>query len=92
MDHEHSQLAMNSISHAASMIQSAFQEAAGELARPAVIYRPTLSIDGNKWCALYGPNPMEGVCGFGDSPAEAMWDFDKNWYAKLPAAPTGKGE
>ncbi|MCW0104448.1 hypothetical protein [Burkholderia pseudomallei] len=38
------------------------------------------------WCALYGPNLMEGVCGFGDSPAEAMADFDKNWLAKIGEA------
>ena len=32
---------------------------------------------------MYGVNPMEGVCGYGESPAAAMLDFDKNWYATL---------
>lgn len=47
--------------------------------RPSVLFRPKLSRDGNQWCALYGDDLMEGVCGFGDSPAGAMTDFDKNW-------------
>lgn len=53
--------------------------------RPSTRYCPTLSIDGNMWCALYGENPMEGVCGFGESPDEAYADFDKQWVAKLPS-------
>lgn len=56
------------------------------MARPSVLYRPTVGRDGNKWCALYGPNLMEGVCGFGDSPAEAMADFDRNWVEKIGAS------
>lgn len=52
---------------------------------PSAVFRPSLSIDGNKWCALYGDNLQEGVAGFGDSPADAMWDFDRNWRAKLTA-------
>lgn len=28
---------------------------------------------------------QDGVAGFGDSPADAVWDFDRNWGAKLPA-------
>lgn len=50
---------------------------------PSVMYRPTLSIDGDKWCALYGNNLQEGVAGFGDSPAEAMQNFDAAWSKKL---------
>mgnify|MGYP003118711330 CR=1 FL=1 len=46
---------------------------------PHVLMRPTLSIDGNTWCALYGDNLRDGVAGFGGSPEEAMADFDKNW-------------
>lgn len=46
---------------------------------PSVLYRPILSRDGNKWCVLYGDNIAEGCCGFGDSPEEAMKDFNKNW-------------
>lgn len=46
---------------------------------PSVIYRPSLKIDGNKWCALYGESLEEGIAGFGDTPAEAMAEFDKAW-------------
>lgn len=52
-------------------------------AEPSAIYRPSLSIDGDKWCALYGDNLQDGVAGFGDSPAEAMNDFNREWHAKL---------
>lgn len=60
-------------------------ESIGEYAEPSSIFRPVLSIDGNQWCALYGDNLQDGVAGFGDSPALAMRNFNKNWHAKLPA-------
>ncbi len=52
---------------------------------PSVLYRPGLSIDGNQWCALYGENLQAGVAGFGDSPEEAMADFDRAFAKKLSA-------
>lgn len=55
-----------------------------EWVRPSVLFRPSISVDGNKWCALYGPDLAEGVAGFGDTPAEAMADFDKNWNTERP--------
>lgn len=72
------------LSHYADMASRAMQEAASEQMRPSVLMRPTLSIDGNKWCALYGDNIQDGVAGFGDSPNLAMYDFDKNWLTSLP--------
>ena len=57
-----------------------------ERTRICYMLKPKLSIDGDKWCALYGENLQDGVAGFGDSPAEAYKDFDKNWYAKLKEA------
>ena len=53
--------------------------------RPSAIYRPKLSMDGGKWCALYGDNLQEGCAGFGDSPELAMADFDKNFITKIGA-------
>lgn len=50
---------------------------------PHVLLRPAISIDRNQWCALYGENLQDGVAGFGDSPALAMEDFDRNWVASL---------
>ncbi len=79
-------------SHAIAMLQQEFSMAAHEMQRPSAIYRPTIAPDGTKWCALYGPNIMEGVSGFGDTPAEAMTDFDKNWVKRrTPFAIRAKG-
>lgn len=53
--------------------------AAIELRRPCVQFHPKLFKDGNRWCALYGENIQEGVCGFGDTPEMAMYAFDAAW-------------
>jgi hypothetical protein len=29
--------------------------------------------DGDKWCALIGPDPQRGVMGFGTTPVSALW-------------------
>jgi hypothetical protein len=72
---------------ASNAIQSVHQEmlnVACAMQTPSAIYRPNIGRCGNQWGALYGDNLQEGVAGFGDSPAAAMADFDKNWNAKLP--------
>lgn len=71
-------------SHARQMLQQEIATVGYEMARPSAIFRPALSIDGNKWCALYGENLQDGVAGFGDSPDEACTAFDKAWREKLP--------
>lgn len=93
LDLELQQCTMNAIAHEAQMAGAAVQQAAACFERPSAVFRPRLSIDGNQWCALYGDNLQDGVAGFGASPADAMWDFDKTWSAKLPpnAAITGAG-
>lgn len=68
---------------AANELRDAIIWVAEAQARPSVLYRPSLSIDGNKWCALYGENLQDGVAGFGDSPEEAMKAFDAEWREKL---------
>jgi hypothetical protein len=73
-------------SHAIACLQQEFSLAAYEMARPSTVLRPAISIDGNKWCALYGANLQDGVAGFGDSPAEAFAEFDKAWQARLGSA------
>ena len=61
--------------------------------RPSVMLRVVPKKDGDKWCALLGENLMEGVAGFGDSPNEAMWAFDKAWYETgHPEAADKRGE
>lgn len=47
--------------------------------RPSVLYRPNLTKDGNRWCALYGDNIQDGCAGFGDTPSAAMLAFDTAW-------------
>lgn len=90
MNDTYSQMAANAICHVASMVGEEVRATAGEYARPSVVWKPRLCVDGNQWCALLGDNLQDGVSGFGDSPAEAMWDFDKKWFAKLPGAPEKK--
>ena len=60
-----------------------WQIAASEQTRPCVVFKPALSRDGDHWCALFGENLADGVVAFGKSPSEAMYEFDKAWYAKL---------
>lgn len=83
LDQDRQDIAMNAICHAAEMAKAAIDDAAQAASRPSVLYRPSLSIDGNQWCALYGENLQDGVAGFGSSPANAMADFDRNWWAAL---------
>ncbi|MGO4763852.1 hypothetical protein AB4120_15045 [Cupriavidus sp. 2KB_3] len=74
------------LSYAIEGVKHEMLAAAMMAQRPSVQYRPTISIDGNQWCALYGDNLQDGVAGFGDSPAEAMADFDTEWHKKIGAS------
>ena len=47
------------------------------------LLKPSVYIDGNKWCVLYGKNIQDGVAGFGDSPYLAVIDFNKSWGKQL---------
>lgn len=77
----------SSLSWAADMAKASIQEAAWGFMRPSVMFRPNLSVDGNQYCALYGENLHEGCAGFGNTAADAMADFDKNWREqKAPRA------
>lgn len=58
--------------------------AACEQRRPFIQLRPSISVDGDRWCVLYGENLQCGVAGFGDTPELAAWDFDKQWCARIP--------
>lgn len=79
-----SAIANANLGHYVEVASRAIQCAAAEYERPSVQFRPRVFIDGNQWCALYGDNLQDGVAGFGDSPANAMWDFDRNWHKALP--------
>lgn len=69
-----------------AILQQEFGIAAAEMARPSVLYRPSLGADGSKWCALYGDDLATGVAGFGDTPEEAMTDFDAAWRTQRTPA------
>jgi hypothetical protein len=89
LNDEYQSMAANAICHAANMTQAAMESAIGHYTVPSVIWKPRLFIDGSSWCALYGDNLQSGVAGFGDSPQEAMWDFDLAWGRKLAAPKPG---
>lgn len=87
MKEEDSAMAANAICHYATMVQHSMQQAISEYSEPSAIYRPKVFRDGDSWCALYGDNIQDGVCGFGDTPAAAIIDFNNCWngwgkYAK----------
>lgn len=79
---------MNDFHIDTSFLQAHLQQLATEVTAwwtsPQVLMRPKVYIDGDKWCALYGKNIQDGVAGFGETPFEAMADFDRNWREQRP--------
>lgn len=71
------------LSHYAQMAAIAAVDAANAQTAPSVLFRPKIFQDGDKWCALYGDDLQQGVAGFGESPAQAMYMFDVAWHQKL---------
>ena len=65
------------------IVSSNEQKLSEELLRPFMLLKPSLSIDGDMWCCLYGENLQEGVAGFGISPDLASRDFDRAWHEQL---------
>jgi hypothetical protein len=51
-----------------------------EMGRPFYLLKPRVFPDGNAWIALYGSNIQEGICGCGDTPAQAAQDFDNSFF------------
>jgi len=49
-----------------------------KLKKNTKLNKPRLFLDEGAWCALLGNNLQDGICGYGDSPAEAMQDYEKN--------------
>ena len=78
----HSEELMYSAKNEIQDASIAMQEMAREQARYSVMLKPKLFIDGVKWCALYGENLQDGIVGFGNSPDEAMRDFDSQFSRK----------
>lgn len=57
-----------------------------EMSRPSVIFRPTITQDGDHFLVILGDLPS-GVVGTGKSPDEATKDFDAAWYRVAKAPP-----
>lgn len=84
LSEEYQHMAANAIAHEAFMAGQAWQIAAASYERPSVLFKPKLFKDGDHWCALLGRDIQEGICGFGKSPASAMYAFDEAWQKELP--------
>lgn len=75
------------ISHTRAILQEQFCSAAMEMARPCVLFKPTLMADGDMWIALLGEDLQSGVAGCGKTPSDAMIAFDQAFYKqRTPAA------
>lgn len=82
LDQEHQSIITNEASYAIAQWTAAGSQAHSnqrDLARPHVAMKPKVYPDGNMWCALYGDNIQEGVCGFGETPEKACIAFDLAW-------------
>lgn len=65
------------------LLQKYYKDLKDARLKPSAIYEPRLFLDGNEWCALYGNNIQEGIVGFGETPALAFDDFDRNWIKRI---------
>ena len=72
--------AFGAVSHQAQMVAQDWSIAAHEQQRPCVLFKPKIMQDGNAWIALLGDDLVTGVVGCGNTPAEAMVDFDRVFY------------
>jgi len=52
-------------------------------AKPSVLFKPRVFLDGDSWCCLYG------VAGFGDTPELACEAFDAEWVRAIAKRETG---
>jgi len=66
-----------------SMIRALTDEIANLriLARPCVVLHVPARKDGDMFCALFGGDLQVGVSGWGNTPDEALDDFDRRWAA-----------
>lgn len=52
----------------------------------AAALKPVVFHEGNAYCCILGPDPVEGVFGCGDTPAEAVADWDETLQLRLKEA------
>lgn len=46
-----------------------------------------LSLDGNQWCVMFGPDLQTGVAGFGDTATDALRDFESKFRTSYDHPP-----
>jgi len=51
------------------------------------ILQPSLTIDGNQWCCLYGDDLQTGIAGFGDTPEKAIQDWNSEMVKPITTTP-----
>jgi len=56
------------------------------------ILRPSIRIEGNQWCVLYGENLQDGITGFGDTPYLAVLAFNREWHRNIITLTSAKGQ
>lgn len=72
--------------------EQAMYAISGDYTRPSVLYKPNIAQDGDAFIALLGNNIQEGIVGCGDTPEEAMRNFDKAFFEKaVVPAPKERG-
>ena len=63
-------------------IAQVVSEIRDEQVRPSVLFRPSLTRNGDRWHAKYGDDSCRSCSGSGDSPDEAIRAFDAAWVKK----------
>jgi hypothetical protein len=52
----------------------------------AIALKPIVFKDGDSYCCVLGPDPQQGVFGCGDTPAEALAEWETNLQLRLKNA------
>jgi hypothetical protein len=66
--------------NARAILQEQFCATAMEMARPSVLFKPTLMADGDMWIVLLGEDIQSGLMASGKTPYDAMIAFDQAFY------------
>lgn len=71
---------MNSLQNAiAEETQKNYWEIKRDLALVESL-KPSITKDGDQWCVLYGANLQEGIAGFGNTPYQAILNFNSEFH------------
>ncbi|MGN6491179.1 MAG: hypothetical protein ACTHLE_04225 [Agriterribacter sp.] len=62
-----------------------------DLPAVAKIFKPVIYKDGTAYCCLLGPDPQAGIFGCGETPKEAVIDWEAHLQAGLVAGTESEG-